>query len=247
VARRRRRALFCIPSLRTVPGKPRRSTPALGVRDRRRSAQRAVGGSTVRRRWPCFPCREFARNVDFTVIAIRNDVDVDVARNYTPCMPCMNSARLRSLLASVAVPLAIGSISAGAMAAAEGGLYLAGDGSTFVRAAEQALAENSKGQRFFMLVLRAEAAALTKAASKRVVTLRGRVVTAGGVFLVCQRDIDNGSINRAKLVVTTVAVRGFPPPGSNALPPGERYFPDENPDNLPRSNESLLRLRSTCS
>jgi hypothetical protein len=182
-----------------------------------------------------------------TVIAIRNDMDVDLARNYTSLMLHMNVSRLRSLLVSVAAPLAIGSIPAGAIAAGEGGLYFAGDGSTFVRAAEQALAKNPKGQRFFMLVLPAEAATLTKAASQRAVTLRGRVVAAGGVLLVCQRDIDNGAIDRAKLVVATVAVRGFPPPGSNALPPGERYFPDENPDNLPRSNEALLRLRSTCS
>jgi hypothetical protein len=31
------------------------------------------------------------------------------------------------------------------------------------------------------------------------------------------------------------------------LPPGERYFKDENPAHLPASNEALRRLRSTCS
>jgi hypothetical protein len=44
-----------------------------------------------------------------------------------------------------------------------------------------------------------------------------------------------------------VAVRGWPPPGSNALPAGQRYFADENPDNLPASNEALRRARTTCS
>jgi hypothetical protein len=201
----------------------------------------------VRRRSPCFPFREVARDVDPAVTATGNDMDGDVARNYTASMPCLNFPRFLSLLASVATPLAMWSVSTGAFAAGEGGLYVAGDGTTFVRAAEQALAKNPKGQRFFVLVMPAEAAALTAAGSKQAVSLRGRVVAAGGVLLVCQRDIDNGSLDRARLVPAVVAVRGFPPPGSNALPHGERYFPGENPDNLPRSNEALLRLRSTCS
>lgn len=201
----------------------------------------------MRRRTPCFPFRAVARDVDPTVAAIGNDMDGDVARNYTAPMRCLNVPRFRSLLASVATPLAIWSVSTGAIAADEGGLYVAGEGTTFVRAAEQALAQNPKGQRFFVLVLPAEAAALTAVASKQAVSLRGRVVAAAGVLLVCQRDIDSGSINRARLVPAVVAVRGFPPPGSNALPHGERYFPGENPDSLPRSNDALLRLRSTCS
>jgi hypothetical protein len=44
-----------------------------------------------------------------------------------------------------------------------------------------------------------------------------------------------------------VPVRGFPPRGSSELPHGERYFPDEDPSNLPESNELLRRLRATCS
>jgi hypothetical protein len=42
-------------------------------------------------------------------------------------------------------------------------------------------------------------------------------------------------------------LRGFPPPGSNALPPGERYFRGEDRSTLPADNEALRRLRSTCS
>jgi hypothetical protein len=42
-------------------------------------------------------------------------------------------------------------------------------------------------------------------------------------------------------------VRGWPPPGSQALPDGQRYYPGENPANLPAANEALRRLRSTCS
>jgi hypothetical protein len=44
-----------------------------------------------------------------------------------------------------------------------------------------------------------------------------------------------------------IAVRGWPPPGSTALPADARYFPGENPGALPASNEALRRLRATCS
>jgi hypothetical protein len=67
------------------------------------------------------------------------------------------------------------------------------------------------------------------------------------VLLVCQRDIDRGSIDAAKLLPGVVAVRGFPPRGSDAIAPGERYFPGENRDDLPANNEALRRLRSACS
>lgn len=162
-------------------------------------------------------------------------------------MPCSNLKRSQSLRASVATALVMWFFSTSAIAAEEGGLYIAGDGFSFQRAAERALAQNPHGQRFFVLALPAEAAALTRTASQQAMSLRGRVVAAGGVLLVCQRDFDNGSIDRATLVPEIVAVRGFPPPGSSALAPGSRYFPDEKPDNLPRSDEALRRLRATCS
>jgi hypothetical protein len=129
----------------------------------------------------------------------------------------------------------------------EGGLYIAGDGFSFEQAAEQGLARNPKGQRFFVLALPPNAAALTQAATPPDAAARQRIVAAGGVVLVCQRDIDNGSIDAATLVPGVVAVRGFPPRGSNALPSGERYFPDENRDTLPRNNATLQRLRNACS
>ena len=84
-------------------------------------------------------------------------------------------------------------------------------------------------------------------APKSSAEVRKRVAASNGVLLVCQRDIDNGSIDASKLVPGVVAVRGFPPPGSNAIPPGERYFPDENRATLPQANEALRRLRSSCS
>jgi hypothetical protein len=136
---------------------------------------------------------------------------------------------------------------ASAIAASEGGLYIAGSGFSFEQAANQGLAQNPKGQRFFVLALPPNSDALKKAAPKPAASVRDRVTAAGGVLLVCQRDIDSRAVDAAALVPGVVPVRGFPPAGSNALPHGERYFPGENPDNLPRSTEALRRLRAACS
>lgn len=157
------------------------------------------------------------------------------------------SSRTVSLLALGAAALMAGALPRAALAQDEGGLYIAGDGFSFEQAAEQGLARNPAGQRFFVLVLPPNTAAVTQAATKSAVAVRGRVTASGGVLLVCQRDLDSGAIDAAKLVQGVVAVRGFPPPGSNAIPPGERYFPGENRDNLPANNEALRRLRSACS
>ena len=35
-----------------------------------------------------------------------------------------------------------------------------------------------------------------------------------------------------------VPVRGWPAPGSNELPAGQRYFPNEDPSKLPAANEA---------
>lgn len=132
------------------------------------------------------------------------------------------------------------------LAQAEGGLYIAGYRFNFERAAEQGLARNPPGQRFFVLALPPNTAALTTGATMAADAVRDRVVASGGLLYVCQRDIDNGSVDAATLVPGVVAVRGFPPSGSDAIPRGERYFPDENRDQLPRNNRTLKRLRSTC-
>lgn len=134
-----------------------------------------------------------------------------------------------------------------ALAQAEGGLYIAGYRFSFEQAAEQGLARNPPGQRFFVLALPPNTAALTTAAAPSAAAVRERVVVAGGWLLVCQRDIDNGKIDAATLVPGVVAVRGFPPRGSNAIPRGERYYPDEDRAPLPQDNRSLKRLRKACS
>ena len=133
-----------------------------------------------------------------------------------------------------------------AFAQAEGGLYIAGYRFNFERAAEQGMSRNTPGQRFFVLALPPNTAALTTAATPSAAAVRQRVVAAGGLLLVCQRDIDSGKVSAASLVPGVVAVRGFPPRGSNAIPSGERYYPDEDRTVLPQDNRSLKRLRKTC-
>jgi hypothetical protein len=165
---------------------------------------------------------------------------------FATTMPIRNSHR--SKLFAVATTVCAAAIPALVPAQSEGGLYIAGGaGFTFQQAADQGLAQNPGGQRFFLLSLPPETQALTKTAQGPLAAVRDRVVAANGVLLVCKRDVDSGKVNAATLVPGVVAVRGFPPPGSKALPDGERYFPGENPANLPASNESLRRLRVTCS
>jgi len=133
-----------------------------------------------------------------------------------------------------------------ALAQEEGGLYIAGYRFNFERAAEQGLAKNPPGQRFFVLALPPNTGALTSNASPSAAAVRERVVAAGGVLFVCQRDLDNGRVDAATLVPGVVAVRGLPPRGSDAIPRGERYFPDEDRAVLPRNNRTLKRLRNAC-
>lgn len=159
----------------------------------------------------------------------------------------MKTASVPATVALAAVTLVASALSSTALAQDEGGLYVAGAGFSFEQAANRALAQNAKGARFFLLALPPNTAALTSAAPRSTAALRDRVGAQGGVLLVCQRDLDKGIVDATKLVRGVVAVRGFAPPGGNALPDGERYFPDENRDTLPSSNEALRRLRSNCS
>jgi len=157
------------------------------------------------------------------------------------------SAKSGSLIGLGAAALIACALPCTALAQDEGGLYIAGYRFSFERAAEQGLARNAGGQRFFVLALPPKTAALTTAATPSAVAVRERVVAAGGLLLVCQRDIDSGKIDAATLIPGVVAVRGFPPRGSNAIPRGERYYPDEDRNVLPQDNRSLKRLRKACS
>jgi len=156
----------------------------------------------------------------------------------------MNRFR-RSFVAVAAA--AVCAATAAAAQAQEGGVYVAGDGVGFAKAASQALSANPSGQRFFLLVLPPETRALKANAAGQLAATGKRVTSSGGVLMVCRRDVDSGKVDLGALVPGVVVVRGWPPSGSTALPPGERYFAGEDRNVLPASNEGLRRLRTTCS
>jgi hypothetical protein len=158
----------------------------------------------------------------------------------------MTRSLMRTAVAVATAALLAAALPGAALAQDEGGVYIAGYRHSFERAAEQGLARNPAGQRFFVLALPPNTVALTAAATPSAAAVRERVVAAGGLLLVCQRDIDNGKVDAAALVPGVFAVRGFPPRGSNAIPRGERYYPDEDRTRLPQDNRSLKRLRKTC-
>lgn len=160
-------------------------------------------------------------------------------------MSLTTAARRRSLCRAF-VTIAACAWMASATAQTEGGLYIAGAGFSFQAAAERAIAGNAGGGRFFLLALPPETAALALSAGAAQTALRNRVTAAGGVLMVCQRDIDDGRVAAARLARGVVAVRGWPRPGQAELPAGQRYFSDEDPGQLPAANEALRQLRSTC-
>jgi intracellular sulfur oxidation DsrE/DsrF family protein len=137
--------------------------------------------------------------------------------------------------------------SATALAQTDGGLYYAGNQFSFTQAVERGLAQNpGPGARFFVVAVPPEALGLSQVAPKQLATLRMRAQAAGAQFYVCQRDIDAGTVTVSDLVPGVVAVRGWPPAGSNELPAGSRYFADEDPAKLPASTTVLRRLREIC-
>lgn len=141
----------------------------------------------------------------------------------------------------------LGWLLATAAAAEVGGLYIAGTNFTFEEAVERGIAQNANSTRFFVLTVGKAVRGLSVVAPPELVEIRGRGATAGALYLVCQRDLDRGDFSLTDLVPGVVPVRGFPPPGSNELPVREKYYPDEDPANLPEATELLRRLRATCS
>ena len=155
----------------------------------------------------------------------------------------MHRTNARNWLGSVFAAVAAAFCASTASAQSDGGLYIAGAGFSFQTAAERALSQNAGPNRFFLLTLPPETAALTLAAPAALAALRHRVAKSNGVLLVCQRDLDSGRISADGLAADVVPVRG----NSSDLPAGQRYFADENPAHLPAANKALRRLRSSCS
>ena len=128
-----------------------------------------------------------------------------------------------------------------------GGLYIAGDQFTFEQAAQRALSENVQGERFFVVVLAPAAQPLDRNSSGAAVALRNRILVARGILIVCERDVASGAVNGSGLVPGVVALRGWPPPDFDTWPPGQLYYPGEDPSRLPVPTEQLRRARAVCS
>lgn len=135
---------------------------------------------------------------------------------------------------------------AGAQASG-GGLYVAGGNFDFTQAVERALAQNPTPSKFFVLATGDAVRGLSVVAPPELVEVRNRGSARGAVYLVCRRDIEREIFRLDDLVSGVVAVKGWPPPGSNELPEGTNFYRDEDASMLPGSNDLLRRLRSTCS
>ena len=131
--------------------------------------------------------------------------------------------------------------------ASSGGLYVAGGSFDFTQAVERALAQNPTPSKFFVLATGDAVRGLSVVAPPELVEVRNRGSARGAVYLVCRRDIEREIFQLDDLVSGVVAVKGWPPPGSNELPEGTNFYRDEDASMLPGSNDLLRRLRSTCS
>jgi len=136
---------------------------------------------------------------------------------------------------------------AAAAQAGGGGLYVAGGSFDFTQAVERALAQNPAPSKFFVLATGDAVRGLSVVAPPELVEVRNRGSARGAVYLVCRRDIEREVFRLTDLVSGVVAVKGWPPPGSNELPEGTHFYRGEDASMLPGSNELLRRLRSTCS
>ncbi len=145
------------------------------------------------------------------------------------------------------MPLLFCCVFATASAQSEGGLYIAGGNFDFTQAIDRAVAQHPTPSKFFVLTVGDAVRALSVLAPPELVEARNLGAKHGAVYLVCRRDVERELFRMSELISTVVAVRGWPPPGSDELPPGKNYYPSEDPANLPKSTELLRRLRATCS
>ncbi len=138
-------------------------------------------------------------------------------------------------------------IATAAGAQGSGGLYIAGGNFDFAQAIDRAVAQNPTPSKFFVLATGDAVRGLSVVAPPELVEARNLGAARGAVYLVCLRDIEREVFRMDDLVSGVVAVKGWPPPGSNELPDGTIHYRNEDPANLPKSMELLRRLRSTCS
>jgi hypothetical protein len=128
-----------------------------------------------------------------------------------------------------------------------GGLYVAGANFDFTQAVERALAQHPTPSKFFVPATGDSVRGLSVVASPELVEVRNRGAARGRGLLGVPARYRARSLQHERAGTGVVAVRGWPPPGSNELPEGTNYYRGEDPSTLPSSSELLRRLRSTCS
>ena len=132
--------------------------------------------------------------------------------------------------------LAVAALCAAALAAAQpqGGLYIAGAGFSFQGGGRARDAQNRGGQRFFLLSLPPETAALGVSRPRRHSAACANACSLPTACCWCASATSITAESPPRRWLPAWCGARLAPAGGPALPPGERYFPDENPAQLPR-------------
>jgi len=151
---------------------------------------------------------------------------------------------------TTALVLALATLAFAPAAAAQGagGLYVADGQFGFSAAVGQALADNPVPGRFFVLVVPpATQGLLATGSTSGDANLRDRALASGAQFLVCRRDVQNGSVVPAGLIPGVAVAWGWPQGPDAPAPDPNNLFPGESASQFPASLELVRRIRSTCS
>lgn len=144
--------------------------------------------------------------------------------------------RVAVLVALLAFPV----VEASAANAEEGGVYISGQGASFDQAVAQALAERSReNARFWIVVSGSEVGKLTRSPVNAEVAERIRQLRElGGAIYVCESDLERQAISEDELLDGVERVAGY-----GTAKPG---FPAPQPESgLPASTaQNRLILRS---
>jgi hypothetical protein len=157
-------------------------------------------------------------------------------------MISVNSFAFRWVLAA-----ALTLVTPAAIAQGAGGLYVAGVNFTFTQAVSEGLSDNPTPGRFFVLVMPPATADLRASGpSPDIVTLRDQATARGAQFLVCRRDVANGSVDPSALIPGVGVVWGWSSDPNAPQPDAEGLFPGESASWFPQATDLVRRIRSTC-
>lgn len=146
-----------------------------------------------------------------------------------------------------ALPAALTLATPAAIAQGAGGLYVAGVNFTFTQAVSEGLTDNPTPGRFFVLAMPPATADLRASGpSPDIVALRDQATARGAQFLVCRRDVANGSVDPSSLIPGVGVVWGWPSDPNAPQPDAAGLFPGESASWFPRASDLVRRIRSTC-